>query len=485
MKQYRVLDLFAGGGGFSAGFLMSEIPGACFEIVKSLDNDPDACKTLENHLGREKVLHGDITADSTKERLVAECRDVDVIIGGPPCQTFSMVGPSRSGSAEMREALKNDSRNTLYQHYFDLVSEIRPKFMVFENVEGIVSKEMDFDGMSNGQKRAIEMICDEIEAMGYRTHVETGPVNRYQVLDAADFGVPQHRKRVIIIANRLGVPNPVPKKRYGVGGRPYRTLSEAIQDLPVVLPVLNRFNPSLKNMDIILSELDRSLLSFVVNINLLSRTYAGRPEVESAQFRDLRTFINDAYRKIVGRKYKRKLLLDEFITTYNKLARRYHEEGVMFNPETSHRSRVHNFRDVVMFSHMKPGSNSTWFMNERAAEYDPFLDCLYPYDKAKHQDTYVKHAWDRPSRTILSHMQKDGLRFIHPDQPRTFTPLEAALIQSFPRDYVFSGGRNAQYRQIGNAVPPLMAKSIGEALLEALLTVDSLGIEPRHVSLAH
>lgn len=484
MKQYRVLDLFAGGGGFSAGFVESRIPGARFEIVKALDNDPDACKTLESHLGRHKVLQGDITEDGIKKRLVAECRGVDVIIGGPPCQTFSMVGPSRSGSAEMREALKNDGRNTLYRHYFDLVSAIRPKFMVFENVEGIVSKEMDFDGMSTGQKRAIEMICDEIEALGYSTQVETGRMNRYQVMDAADFGVPQHRKRVIIIANRIGLPNPVPEKRYGVPGSPYRTLAHAIQELPVVLPVLNGFKLSLKNMDTIISELDRSLLSFVENINALSRIYAGRTEVESVQFRDLHAFVNESYRTITGRKYKRKQLLAEFIVTYNEFARRYHEEGVGFNPETSHRSRVHNFRDVVMFSNMKPGSNSTWFMNTRTPEYDSFLDRLYPYDKAKHQDTYVKHAWDKPCRTILSHMQKDGLRFIHPDQPRTFTPLEAALIQSFPCDYAFSGGRNAQYRQIGNAVPPLMAKSIGNALLETLVRSESPEVGSRQASLA-
>ncbi|WP_242775044.1 DNA cytosine methyltransferase [Brevibacillus parabrevis] len=138
----------------------------------------------------------------------------------------------------------------------------------------------------------------------------------------------------------------------------------------------------------------------------------------------------------------------------------------------SHISREHNIRDVVMFSMMKPGSSSAQFMNKASLFYDKFLDELYPYDRTKHVDTYVRHSWNKPSNTILSHMEKDGLKFIHPDQPRTFTPYEAALIQSFPPDYVFSGGRNAQYRQIGNAVPPLLARSIGEAILELLENMD-------------
>ncbi len=125
-----------------------------------------------------------------------------------------------------------------------------------------------------------------------------------------------------------------------------------------------------------------------------------------------------------------------------------------------------------MFSMMKPGSSSAQFMNKASLFYDKFLDELYPYDRTKHVDTYVRHSWNKPSNTILSHMEKDGLKFIHPDQPRTFTPYEAALIQSFPPDYVFSGGRNAQYRQIGNAVPPLLARSIGEAILELLENMD-------------
>ncbi|MGZ4134103.1 MAG: DNA cytosine methyltransferase, partial [Tumebacillaceae bacterium] len=136
MRQYKVLDLFAGGGGFSQGFLMAKHPDANFKIVKAVEINEDACETLKKHLGPDHVLCGDVTKAEIKERLIQECKaeHVDVIIGGPPCQTYSLVGPARSGTMEMREALKDDSRNTLYKHFLEIVGEVKPHFVVFENV---------------------------------------------------------------------------------------------------------------------------------------------------------------------------------------------------------------------------------------------------------------------------------------------------------------------------------------------------------------
>ncbi|GAY78697.1 DNA-cytosine methyltransferase [Sporolactobacillus inulinus] len=160
--------------------------------------------------------------------------------------------------------------------------------------------------------------------------------------------------------------------------------------------------------------------------------------------------------------------LQKFLKFYNDEIERLglSQNISISNSNTSHSSRIHNFRDIIIFILTKQGSNSSRFMNKESDDYDELLDKLYPYDRTKHKDTYVKYAWDRPSNTILAHMEKDGLKFIHPEQPRTLTPYEAAIIQSFPKDYSFSGGRNAQYRQIGNAVPPRMAKAIGETILK-------------------
>ncbi|NOJ73980.1 DNA cytosine methyltransferase [Paenibacillus alvei] len=472
---YRVLDLFAGGGGFSTGFQLARINEKSFEIVRAVELNEDACSTLENHLGKEKVIQGDVTTEVVKQRIIQECNDIDVIIGGPPCQTYSLAGPSRSGKKEMREALKNDPRNTLFKHFFELVDLIKPKVVVFENVEGIISKQLEDNegemGLSAKQTLAIDVICDELESMGYYLALKANPNYRYQVLNAADFGVAQQRKRVIIIANRNEILNPSPKRLNRVG-EIRKTLREVIGEVPVVLPeiIVNNIKKLLK-IDIIVNDLEKSVMAFVNSINNIKVKYSDRPEVNSMEFLKIHRYLNNELKGIVqvtGNKFE---WLEQFLRGYNELLSYYN--AVHLNTSLEHTSRKHNFRDIVIFSLMRSGTSSAQFMNQDSELFDDFLNQVYPYDKTKHVDTYVKHSWDKTSNTILSHMEKDGLKFIHPDQPRTFTPYEAALIQSFPSNYQFSGGRNAKYRQIGNAVPPLMAKSIGESVIELLNAIDN------------
>ncbi|WP_249932722.1 DNA cytosine methyltransferase [Bacillus spizizenii] len=101
-KTLRVLDLFAGGGGFSTGFLQANHPNLKFEIIRAVEINQAASDTLRGHLGSEKVIQGDITNSDVKKEIFQSCGDIDVVIGGPPCQTFSLAGPARSGTKEMR-----------------------------------------------------------------------------------------------------------------------------------------------------------------------------------------------------------------------------------------------------------------------------------------------------------------------------------------------------------------------------------------------
>ncbi|MDQ6598106.1 DNA cytosine methyltransferase [Bacillus salipaludis] len=407
MKKIKVLDLFAGGGGFSTGFLMSSIKGYEFDIVKALEIDDDACETLENKLGSNKVLKGDITEVKVKEKLFKECAGVDVIIGGPPCQTFSLAGPARSGSHEMREALKNDPRNTLYKHYLEIVARIKPKFVVMENVEGMASKSVESEDLSNGHKQVIELICDELEEMGYHTRLANSFTNRYQVLNSANFGVPQFRKRVIIIANRLGEENPVPIPTHGPSKIPYVTLKDSIGHLPILLPKINISRmDQLKNIDVTVKHLSKSIGYFVQTINLLADNYKDREEILSQDFTNLLNYLNSEYDKLNARKrFKQKGLID-FINGYNELLGNLDKNEKIEPKITLHSSRLHNFRDIVIFCAMKQKSTSAQLMQEGSPFYDGFLDSLYPYSRNKHKDTYVKHCWNSPSNTILAHMQK-------------------------------------------------------------------------------
>ncbi|NKX14547.1 DNA (cytosine-5-)-methyltransferase [Bacillus cereus] len=473
MRKYRVLDLFAGGGGFSTGFLQAKYQETYFEIVRAVEIDTDACKTLENHLGPDRVIKGDITKKQVKEKIISDCKNIDIIIGGPPCQTFSLVGPARSGKKEVREALKNDPRNSLYKHFFDIVSQIKPRFVVFENVEGLISKKLEEEAISRREQLAVEAICEHLKEMGYTTKVKETQKD-YSVINSADYGVPQRRKRVIIIANLHSIENEIPLKTHNVVLNKIKTLGETIEGLPVVLPEINVSKlDTLKNIDIIIENLDFCIGAFVDNLNNISRIYQNRPEINSNQFRNLLDFVNEYFNnKIVNRKRQKLKALEGFISGYNKALGSLYKSVDIPSVFTVHESRKHNIRDIVIFSLMSAGSNSAQFMNKESVHYDKLLDRLYPYDREKHKDTYVKHSFEDLSNTILAHMQKDGLKFIHPVQPRTFTPYEAALIQSFPVDYEFLGGRNSQFRQIGNAVPPLMAKKIAEAILGILVQID-------------
>lgn len=461
MRKLKVLDLFAGGGGFSTGFLQSKENDLRFEIFRALEINDSACDTLRNHIGHKKVIQGDITDKSVKSEIIDSCKDVDVIIGGPPCQTFSLAGPARSGSKEMREKLKNDPRNTLYKHFFELVSLIKPSYVVFENVEGMLSKKAEnHDRLNANQSQIIELICDELESIGYTTRLENSVTNRFQVVNAADFGVPQQRRRIIIIANRFGINNPELVSKVKV----QRNVKKAIGDLPVRLPKIstNRLE-KLKNFDIIIKNYRYCLEVFANSLKLLAEKYYERNQGLLMLSQSIETDVQ----RIKNRKSDKVNYLMEFLERYNQLIidLGINEEGSI-EKLASHQSRNHNFRDIIIFMLTKEGSNSSRFMNPLSADYDKFLDELYPYAKNKHKDTYVKHSWEKPSNTILAHMEKDGLKFIHPDQPRTFTPYEAQLLQSFPDSYTFFGGRNDQYRQIGNAVPPLLGKVIGEAILK-------------------
>lgn len=461
MTKVKILDLFAGGGGFSAGFANSSNSDLEFELHRALEINEEACLTLENRYGSHRVIKGDITKQSVKDRILNDCKGVDVIIGGPPCQTFSLAGPARSGSIEMREQLKNDPRNTLYKHFLELVEKLKPPFVVFENVEGMVSKKVETD-LSQKQEKVIELVCDELEALGYHTKVD-GQDRRYQVLNSADYGTPQVRKRIIIIANRFNIDNPMPIQSHVSN---YRTIGDAIKDLPIRLPIISTSRmEKLKNIDTLKKYYLVSLDAFMDRMEDL--TFHVHSEQQG--IKELNYQLKDFYENIKTRKNYKITALLNFINFYNLLVEKLEINRFGENPfNLSHQSREHNFRDVVIFSLMKQGSNSARFMNPINEDYDIVLDELYPYARSKHKDTYVKHSWDRPSNTILAHMEKDGLKFIHPEQPRTFTPYEAALLQSFPDDYSFYGGRNAQFRQIGNAVPPKMAEAIGNAILQTI-----------------
>ncbi len=435
-RPLGVIDLFAGIGGFSLGFDMFEeyTAGKYYRLVGFADKDPDACETLRYYLLRQgidanMVIEGDLTESETKDRIVAEFRGkVDIILGGPPCQSFSTIGP-RSGYGKYDKRWERDPRDKLYEHYIALVRELQPTFILFENVLGLLSKKNP-DG-----RRFIDIITDDLKDLGYKLGFNAEEVgDEYLVLNAADYGVPQVRRRVFIIGNKLGIPNSFPEPTHSeeprnLGLLPWVTLRDAIGDLP---------------------ELEAPM------------TLTDIPPVEHDQIRRKNRSRNTG---VDRRPYH----WDLFERHYESLPRQGKAFLDWVRPRDresaeliGHIARGQQKSDIELFRRMPEGCSSAQLQREPG--YDDILE-LIKYDMSSFKDKYKKQAMDKPCTTVFAHMQKDGNRFIHPSQARTLTVREAARVQSFPDDYEICATGLRRFAYIGNAVPPLVSMALAQSVI--------------------
>ncbi len=200
-NKFKILDLFSGVGGLSYGFAHDDN----FEIVAGNEILPDMAKAYSLNHPTVKMYNCDI------KNLEIKRDDIDLIIGGPPCQAFSTAG----------KRLINDPRGQLFQEYYRILKELNPKLFLFENVKGLLS-------MQKGE--LLQTILSLFESLGYKV--------KYEVLNSADYGVPQLRERVIIIGTKLNkdfeYPKPTHSNKKDDNLKPYLTLSEAINDLPLI-----------------------------------------------------------------------------------------------------------------------------------------------------------------------------------------------------------------------------------------------------------
>ena len=395
---YTFIDLFAGCGGLSEGFYRQG-----FRALAHVEIDHYACETLRTrmrHYGYkhadEEVIEHDITSEDIIERIerATHGRPIDVIIGGPPCQAYSTAGRVRDGVGMAR-----DPRNYLFESYVRILEHFEPKFFVFENVTGLLSARVD-GGL---------IFPRVIHALGNRYKVIDDPA--ILVHNTADYGVPQIRKRVII----MGVRDDIEEK-------------EAIDLYNAVRKT--HYDPEMP-------ENERHGLQRFVDVH---DALSDLPPVEPGQDASTDAFdypCNNAFLRRIG------------------------QPGI--HPLMDHLARNHNELDRERFRVM---IEHHWSFGEmRRQRPDLGHEHARVFD-----NSYVVQWWDLPSKTILAHIHKDGFQFIHPDydQARTFTVREAARIQSFPDDFFFAGSRGEKYKQIGNAVPVLFAEALARAIKQNL-----------------
>lgn len=347
MSNYNAIDLFCGAGGLSYGF-----ERAGFNILLGIDNDKKALEVFEkNHQGAKSIC-GDITQIGYEDiKSIIGDQRIDIIVGGPPCQGMSLSGPRKF----------DDPRNKLYLSYIRLVEEIRPRAFVIENVPGLVS-------LFGGQIK--DNIIEKFTDMGYKV--------KYQILCAADYGVPQSRKRVIFVGTRDNVGFEYPKKL-----EKQITCEMALSDLP---PLEDGLGEEIAD-------------------------YFSAPENE-----------------------------------YQRLMRARSER--LYN----HVAAAHSEKVKKIISLVPDGCNYKSLPEE------------YRNSRNFHV-AWTRFASDKPAPTI----DTGHRHHFHYKYNRVPTVRECARLQSFPDDFVFLGNKTQQFRQVGNAVPPLMAQAIAnqvKAMLE-------------------
>lgn len=417
LKKPKVINLFCGAGGLAKGF-----EDAGWEIIYALDNDEDVKPTFDRNHDCEMEKAN--IRDRDPPDLGLDEGELDAIIGGPPCPTFSLVGRTKINSIKGRHTAR-DERHDLYADFLRFVAEYWPKVFVMENVPALLS------ACNSEGERVGGVIREEMEELGYTVDIQS--------LDAADFGVPQHRERVFFIGNRLGNRlgrrNPDMGKwkthrgpKNGEAGRakifenrkqplcgkrvftrhenpgkmkPWETVADAILDLPPVSP---------------------------------------SGEMPPKKVNEYKTPALTEYQKWARDIPKGKNWRD--VKLYN------------------HECRGHNLRDLTIYKIL--GEGVGWILGDIPDEFNPYRTDIFS-DKLKKQKPH------EPSTTIMAHLHKDGHMFIHPREARSLTPREAARLQSFRDSFVFPVSRTHAYKQIGNAVPPLLAQAVGTALRKELL----------------
>ena len=507
-QAFKTVDLFAGPGGLAEGFaaIKDETGKRPYRIALSVEKEQCAFATLRlrsffrQFEDTPETYYAYISGKISKDQLVAAhpmewkaaseetamlelgteeatawldpkldeisatARTGTILIGGPPCQAYSLVGRSRNRGIQdyVPEA---DHRHFLYREYIRILQRLEPVAFVMENVKGMLSAKVSGESM-------IDRIVEDLKAAGGApdsyillplvAEQRSGHVRH--VIRAEDFGIPQARHRVILMGIRADV-----FARSGIDLETSPSLTSRPTS-PSVASVLTGM-PTLR------SGLSKTADSPEAWRQAVVRAFK---DAASACRRD-GGWLAEVAQRLAG--YSREIgaatdlpprsstvvtpLADNFLAAW--LA----DDRLLALP--NHESRGHMQGDLARYAFAATFAE----VFERSPKADEFPKDLAPnhrnWTSGKFADRFRVQTWNSPSTTVTSHISKDGHYFIHPDpkQCRSLTVREAARLQTFPDSYFFEGNRTQQYVQVGNAVPPLLAKQIGELLLEILRMADA------------
>lgn len=425
--QYSAIDLFCGAGGLSVG-----LQWAGFDIQWALDRDDRAAETYHHNHPHVRMDTADITDIEFPD---LDFNDgLDLLAGGPPCPTFSLVGRAKLDSLNNRGAVSDD-RHQLWHHFLRAIDHYEPRAFVMENVKGMASAENE-SGHS-----VLSIILDEMRDLGYRVDAT--------VVDAADFGVPQNRERLFILGNRLDQRNP-DLRNWHTHRKPRDE-----HEKQATLLVDDQPDPAQQTLEEWCSS-DQSASNGEGEERKLPWVTVADAILDLPPLSPAGDRAEDPHPPVTTEHYELPP-----VTEYQQWARDI-PEGQNWNEMSlyNHRCRYHNMTDLAIYKLL--GTGTGWRIGD-------LQDELQPYRSDVFADSYTKQNPTEPASTITAHMQKDGHMHIHPSEARSLTVREAARLQSFRDSFRFPVPRTAAYRQVGNAVPPLLAQRIAEAVKDSIL----------------
>ena len=431
----KVISLFSGAGGMDIGFINSG-----FQIIWANDFFQEAVSSYRKNIGKH-IVYGDITKIASSD--IPD--DPDVIIGGFPCQGFSVANTRRN---------MEDKRNFLYKEMLRVISDKKPKFFVAENVKGLLSME---------KGKVFEMIKSDFENLTDSNGNKIGYTVEARILNAAEYGVPQARERVIIIGNRLGVKNPFPEPTHYIEKNentseellPAITTEQAIGFLSEKKISKNLVSLSKKEVEEHARDTkltDKNGLFSILNFN----------DSDSVQFGN-HIASENVSDKFWGRKYEvNQHELCDYLRFWRDKAgwtTKRIDEHFGYSHTAGHWFRKDNKSGSI------PKPEDWWELKKILGfddKYDEAVTTMVEKDIKFEQSLRITN-WDRPSDTITATSPE-----IHVNKKRRLSVRECAILQTFPLDYEFTGSLNKMYTQIGNAVPVKLATKISEEIYKVI-----------------
>jgi len=525
MKNYfRIIDLFAGPGGLGEGFSAYKDTSGNhpFKIALSVEKEASAHKTLQlrafyrqfpdgkapkayydylaGKLGpspdalyndpryrsqaqaaaeeaRQFTLGEDNSAiNSALENALGDNKQACVLIGGPPCQAYSLAGRSRNRGIADYDAQK-DHRNFLYKEYLKVIARFQPAVFVMENVKGLLSAKVGgvsiFDEIRKDLECPAKALGTDEKHQKYTIFSLTTQTTTNEdlfdstlkssdfIIKAEHYGVPQARHRVILLGVRNDLAGKVTPDILEAVTSP--VVADIISDLPVLRSGLSKGKDSFDNWSAAIHE----------NIDQIIH------EVHMHDLDNVAVKMAKAIKNIGKTPLQRgtnwkKSTTNGVVNAADQQLRNWYRDPSGWNGVCNHETRGHITRDLHRYLFCACYSQAANPNERLSPKAEDFPEALAPnhanWNSGHFADRFRVQAANRVATTITSHISKDGHYFIHydPEQCRSLTVREAARIQTFPDNYFFTGNRTQQYVQVGNAVPPYLAMQIARIVANIL-----------------